>query len=101
MRQVTFEKIVGATNLYQPSGAPASEKLLFLAAPGGGTEQTLTLEATWDSSRTPAAIGYYLFLNQLPGAGSFPAFEASLKARLPLTLPTHSTFAWVQIPPRG
>jgi hypothetical protein len=97
MSQVTFEKIVGATNLYQPPGAPAGGKLLFLAAPGGGTEQTLTLEATWDASLTPAAIGYYLFLNQWPDPGSFPAFEASLKARLPPTPPAHSSFAWVQI----
>ena len=93
--QITFEKIAG-TNLYQPQSAAADEKLLFLAVLGGGAAQTITLEATWGSS-TPAVIGYYLFLNELPERSGFPAFEDSLKKSLPAAPPVHSSFAWVQM----
>jgi len=92
MPGVTFQRIQ-PTRLYAPQSPSPGEAMLFLLWPETDPPSQLTLEKTWADTGSPAAPGYFLFLNELPLPGGAASFEKRLRALLPET--TLAAFAWV------
>ena len=91
---------VESTSLYQPAQPAPGENMLFLLWDAGAHPATIPLENTWAASGPPVSVGYFLFLNVLPAAGTFAAFEQTIRKLLiaalePLTALVTSGFAWV------
>src|SRR4051794_33999513 len=88
MAAIVFDPVAG-TSLYQPAAPSGDERLLYLAT-GTPSSDPITLDQAW----TGKARGCFLFVDRLPTAAEYPAFQKAVDEWLS-TSPSRSGFAWL------